>query len=91
MASNGTMAYVRELPDCDICKYFPDYPSRPPRKAHYDVKTVDGRWANVCEQHRASHAMYKELGLGRGQRLVLTPSTTRVTADGPKPLDRGDI
>jgi hypothetical protein len=68
MARNGTEAFVTALPDCDICHYVLGVVHVP---AAYDVKTIDGRWGYVCEDHFKTHAMYPELGTGKGQRLVM--------------------
>lgn len=70
MAKNGTIAYVAQLPLCDICKYVGnDSEKDSPRTALYDVKTKNGPWAFVCEEHRTSHAVSAQLGLGWGQKL----------------------
>lgn len=74
MAENGTVAYITEADAktrvCDICKYIGTTSEREsPALAKYDLKTKDGRWANVCENHRKTHAMFDTLGIGKGQRL----------------------
>lgn len=71
MAKNGTIAYVTELPECDICKHVGnDSEKASPAIARYDVVTKDGRWAFVCGRHLATHAKHpNELGTGRGQKL----------------------
>lgn len=75
MPKNGTVAYVQTLPECDVCRYEPNHPDsdNPPRKAEYDLRTMSGQWANVCHPHRWTHAMYTELGVGKGQKLEVVP------------------
>jgi len=65
---NGTEAIVFRTPECDIHKY--DY-NEPGVPAVYDAKTDRGPWANMCQECFEDHAMFKELGTGKGQRLVL--------------------
>jgi hypothetical protein len=71
MAKGGTLAKVTQLPDCDLCKHLPmDEDSvLPPRKAEYDFKTQDGRWANGCKPHYLRFRLYLDLGTGKGQKL----------------------
>ena len=70
MSKNGTVAYISTPKECDLCKTIGTQSEKDsPARAEYDLKTKMGPWANVCEGHRQSHAMFKELGLGRGQRL----------------------
>lgn len=59
---------VPALPDCDICKFVESIPE--PKKAEYDFKTTDGRWANGCHEHYIKYRMYRDLGTGKGQHLV---------------------
>ena len=75
MPANGTIAYVAELPECDICKHIgtPDERATPAR-AEYDIKTKQGAWAFACAPHREAHAYYSELGTGKGQQLQVTPA-----------------
>lgn len=68
MPNNGTEVVVVRLPDCDIHKYDLNTPGV---EAHYDAKTMRGPWANMCEDCYQDNAMYKVLGTGKGQRLVL--------------------
>lgn len=63
MAQNGTVAYVTELPVCDI---------HGDHDADYDASIVyNGRrtWANVCEALFKDPALRAGLGTGRGQKL----------------------
>jgi hypothetical protein len=75
MAENGTVAYMNELPPCDICRLFPDEGDSavPPRTAAYDFKTQQGPWANACQTHYEKFRLYDDLGLGKGQKLVARP------------------
>lgn len=58
----STEVRVATLPVCNFCQ----------ETAHYDAKTAMGPWANLCEQHFQTYAMYPlALGTGRGQRLIL--------------------
>ena len=68
MAKNGTVAYVTALPECDIHK-MNGVPGVP---AEFDFKTTSGPWANGCEACWKDHRAYRELGIGKGQRLVVT-------------------
>ena len=58
---------VSKLPDCDICKYV--HKKAEPVQAAYDGKTVQGPWANMCEEDFPVFGV--GLGTGRGQRLVV--------------------
>lgn len=58
----GTYAIVTTLPKCDFCD----------KKANYDFKTLQGPWANGCPNHYIQWRMFRELGIGKGQQLVLT-------------------
>lgn len=64
---------VTVIPPCDICTHIDHSPS--PDPAYWDVKTVEGPWANICRAHM-SWAAYKDhggrpiLGLGMGQRIL---------------------
>lgn len=72
MAENGTVAYVTELPECDICKYIGTQSEKDsPAIALYDFKTDDGRWAMGCKPHWVLRRFYPELGMGKGQMLVV--------------------
>jgi hypothetical protein len=72
MAENGTVAYVTQLPECDICKYVGTQSEKDsPARALYDFRTKDGRWAMGCAPHWESHRMHEGLGIGKGQMLVV--------------------
>ena len=58
----GTVIRMSELPKCDICG----------GEAHYDAKTVSGQWGYLCNFHYLTTAMYGTLGVGMGQKLVLS-------------------
>jgi len=60
-----TKVMVESLPNCDIKEEHPT-----PVKARYDAKTIYGPWANLCQHHFEVVAI-GNLGLGKGQRLVL--------------------
>lgn len=66
--ATGIEVAVTSFPDCDLC-VAEGY--RPVRKAKYDFKTLSGPWANGCTTHYYQHRVYKELGTGKGQMLVL--------------------
>lgn len=55
--------YVAVLPNCDYCAN-----SGVTRKAKYDAKSRDGRWANMCAIHFANNGIM--LGTGYGQELI---------------------
>jgi hypothetical protein len=65
MRTAGESVKMREIPDCDICKYEEHKDGVP---AAYDGKTVHGPWGYMCEKHFGSHGI--GLGTGKGQRLV---------------------
>lgn len=69
MTKQGTEAKVGKLPNCDICIHVEH--REEPNLAAYDCKTQDGPWAFVCEEHYPQWRFYSELGMGKGQRLVL--------------------
>lgn len=76
MAQNGTLAYVGELPPCDFCKDFTkaiagNELAVEVTKAKYDFRTKTGQWANACPSHYRVHRMHRELGVGKGQRLMV--------------------
>lgn len=72
MTENGTVAYVTKLPECDICKYTGTQSEKEsPAVAVADVRTKDGRWANVCSGHLDDNRMYPDYGIGKGQMLVV--------------------
>jgi hypothetical protein len=76
MAENGTVAYVPQMPECDICKYVGTQSEKDsPATAIADVVCKDGRWAFVCQPHRETHAMYPDrYGMGIGQMLMVRAS-----------------
>ena len=63
--------YVAVLPNCDYCAN-----SGVTRRAKYDAKSRDGRWANMCAIHFANNGI--KLGTGYGQELIegQEPETT---------------
>lgn len=63
------VAKVQTAPTCDICVHV--FGSIDPATAKYDLRTITGQWAFVCEEHRGTHAMSQQLGTGKGQRLLL--------------------
>jgi hypothetical protein len=67
MAENGTVAIVAVIPQCDIHRYDKKQMGVP---AKYDAKTKKGPWANMCDECFKEEAMYPDLGVGKGQRLV---------------------
>lgn len=88
MALNGTVAYVNEAPVCDICKYTgTDSERQAPAVATHDVKTKDGRWAFVCNNHYITHAMYDDLGTGKGQKLEVRPDIVSPVRHTPGKLN----
>lgn len=71
MAENGTIAYVSEMPKCQIHPI--KFPDRPAPEAKYDFKTIDGPWAYGCSVCWISYRWSPTLGTGRGQKLELAP------------------
>lgn len=63
--TDGVVAVVYQLKDCDVCRYDHNVPDLV--EAIADARTSDGRWANVCSEH-FDH-LQCGLGLGRGQIL----------------------
>jgi hypothetical protein len=63
---------VSSLPKCDFCDAL----------AQIDGKTNFGSWANMCGNHFFQHGV--GLGLGRGQRLVLSPPRIKKLAEIPE-------
>lgn len=79
--------YIPEPKTCDVCTY---ELGKPDVQAHYDARTHDGRWANVCEDHFASHTPGL-LGTGRAQRLVVgAPPEHDRRAEVAAALEAGD-
>lgn len=64
-----TIARVHRFPTCNF--------STDGHLATYDFKTNQGPWANACLDHYLVHRAYSDLGTGKGQRLVLLPSTAQ--------------
>lgn len=56
-------AYIDEPRSCDFipCE----------RDAEYDFRTVNGPWANGCQEHYERFRASDQLGTGFGQRLVV--------------------
>jgi hypothetical protein len=80
--------YIPEPKTCDVCEY---ELGKPDVQAHYDARTHDGRWANVCEAHFLSHTPGR-LGTGQAQRLVVGPPPERDRrAEVRDALERGDM
>lgn len=61
---SGTLAYVSVVPECDFC-------GTNHQEALYDFKTKMGPWAFGCEAHYVANRAHPELGIGKGQKLVL--------------------
>jgi len=59
----GKIAYVEELPNCDICSTLTGRTV----KAEYDAKTIFGAWAYLCKECFGKYGI--GLGTGRGQKL----------------------
>lgn len=53
---------VKDLPKCDFCEL----------RARYDAKTIYGVWANMCLLHWKKNARYPYLGIGIGQKLLVS-------------------
>lgn len=71
------VAAVREIPDCDIHSQVEGMPGVP---AAYDAETKSGPWAFMCPDCFQRYGT-GELGLGKGQHLVLKePSADRPDA-----------
>lgn len=62
-----TTAEVARIPECDVCRY--DFHVRDVPAA-YDMKLNTGPWGFVCDDHFRTHTN-RELGTGKGQKLVL--------------------
>ncbi|MCA1806261.1 MAG: hypothetical protein LC687_00050 [Actinobacteria bacterium] len=61
---SATQAKVARIPDCDFCKA-----KGKQTRAYADARTWTGTWAYVCRTHFAANSC--ELGLGKGQELIL--------------------
>ena len=62
------------LPECDFCRAVHDNPANHLQryevpKAHYDIRTKFGHWANACRIHYENYGT--GLGPGRGQMMVV--------------------
>jgi len=68
VAKSGTEVTVAKLPNCDVCVHVEHRHN--PNVAAYDAKLKGGSWGYTCEEHK-DWMMYPELGLGKGQRLIL--------------------
>lgn len=64
----GDTAQVMAYPTCDVCKQ-----NGVNTEARYDGKTVFGPWAYMCKAH--FQQVGTGLGTGKGQKLVLAPSS----------------
>lgn len=69
MAKDGTVAYVAQMPDCQIHGMM----GRKGVPAKYDFKTKDGPWAYGCEACWKDERAYPTLGVGKGQKLEIYP------------------
>lgn len=72
----GTEVHVSALPKCDVHHGEHD--------AQYDARTVQGPWANMCEQ--AFKQVGRGLGTGLGQRLILGDPEEKSKADEAKEI-----
>ncbi len=61
-----TIAEMTIIPNCDYCN-----DEHTTVSAEYDARTYDGFWAYMCKLHYLLKAKDAELGLGKGQRLVV--------------------
>jgi len=86
-AYRTTAVEVTTVPKCDVCG----------TEAHYDARTHTGQWGYLCEAH--FRTMGVGLGLGKGQRLVVTdtraieeysPATVLEDNTGHVPQNRKD-
>jgi hypothetical protein len=59
----GLVVAVRELPKCNFCE----------ETAHFDFATKAGPWAFGCSYHYFKYRAVANLGVGKGQRLVVRP------------------
>ena len=90
MAENGTVAYVPQLPPCDICKMNDGGKTADNELAlaAYDSRlNVGGQWAYMCSIHYTLYGL-GELGIGKGQRLVVRDET-RDAAIARHPAGKG--
>lgn len=56
-----TTATITRPKKCDFC----------PKQAEYDFKTNQGPWAYGCEEHYLTNRYFRDLGTGKGQKLVV--------------------
>lgn len=61
---------VSSLPKCQFCN----------ERAKYDIKTLMGPWAYVCQHHFDAYGI--GLGVGMGLRLILVESKPVKTSAG---------
>lgn len=84
----SAVTYVKVLPDCDICAA-----GGVQSTAHYDGKTTEGPWANMCSPHFTVHGT--GLGTGKGQRLVVgeepVPTDAERRAKVQAAVEAGDL
>lgn len=71
-----TVTYLREFPDCDVCRAHGIT-----RAARYDAKTRAGVWASLCQECFDRYG--GGLGVGKGQKLFVLENPDR-----PKPKPR---
>lgn len=61
MLKRGQYAVVTEFPACDICG----------KPARYDGVSKGGPWGYFCEPCWVDYRRYTDLGVGKGQKLLL--------------------
>jgi len=65
----GVITYVVTPPDCELCAV-----EGHKNPAEYDLELVNGLWGFVCgDCRRGTAPKHAELGMGKGQALVLRP------------------
>lgn len=77
-AHKATLVFT--VPNCDYCAS-----TGQTRKAKYDCRGKDGRWANMCAIHRAGNAVAHtdaQLGTGFGQELIQHDTLTNEMVRG---------
>ena len=75
MKKDHTKVIVHELPKCQLSGH-----PEPGANAQYDARISglnNGKWAYVCQYHFILHRC--ELGLGKGQKLILKGGDKNVT------------
>lgn len=70
MTTEKNTITVAKLPECDFAPCG--------QLATYDFKTKAGPWANGCAGHYRQHRAHKDLGTGKGQKLVLVAKAPSV-------------